>query len=265
MTRRETRRAMAARPIVVFSMGKTGTTSLTAALERATGRPVVKAHALSDDGIERRLAKAGNLAINARPRFLWECEAIAEVVAGGGDWQILCGVRDPIALAVSDHFYGLQRQAEVGVDPWLGADADTGRHRAAIEENLVANFVERDWFADELRAVTGIDAYATPFPTDEGHLTVTNGRFTALITRAEDLSRVGPTAIAAFLDLPTPLDIDRRNVGDRAAGSARDRFLARGRLGPAVVDAAYETPMARHFYTDDERRELAARWTGALV
>ena len=70
VTRLYTARVMTDNPIVIFSMGKTGTTSITGALGSATGRPVVKAHALSSSGIERRMAKAARLRIKARPRFL---------------------------------------------------------------------------------------------------------------------------------------------------------------------------------------------------
>ena len=38
-------------------MGKTGTTSLTRSIESASGRPVLKAHALTSAGVDRRLVK----------------------------------------------------------------------------------------------------------------------------------------------------------------------------------------------------------------
>ena len=82
--------------------------------------------------------------------------------------------------------------------------------------------------------------------------------------RAEDLSDVGPRAIASFLGLAAPLGIDRRNEG--AAGdptSAYHRFVARGELPGDLVDAVYRTPLAQHFYTDEERARFRDRWTGA--
>ncbi|MEZ5245421.1 MAG: putative capsular polysaccharide synthesis family protein [Acidimicrobiales bacterium] len=265
MVHAETRSRLRRNPIVVYSMGKTGTTSLTTALEAASGRPVVKAHALSPRGIATRLAKAQRLAIVERPRFLWSCEEIARALGAGGRWDLLCGVRDPVALAVSDHFYGLQRQREVGRDPWVD-EHDADGHAAAIADNLRTNFIETDWFSEELGAVTGLDVYATPFPHHEGFSTHEDGRFRALVVRAEDLDDVGPRAIASFLGLPAPLPIERRNTG--TAGdptSAYRRFVDRAALPDDLVDAVYATPLARHFYRDDQRARFRARWTGARV
>jgi hypothetical protein len=264
-TRRETHAVLRRDAVVVFSMGKTGTTALTAALASASGRPVVKAHALSRAGIDRRMAKAARLAVVERPRFLWACEEIAEVLGRGGEWDLLCGVRDPVALAVSDHFYGLQRQREVGRDPWIDP-FDHGGHLAAIADNLRENFVSLDWFDTELRPLTGIDVYATAFPHADGTATYDGGRFRALVMRAEDLPGRGPRAVQRFLGLDAPLAIERRNEGTAAQpGSAYRRVLEGGGLPGDLLDEVYRTPMARHFYTDDERRAFRARWSGALV
>ena len=188
MTHAETRAVLRRRPVVVLSMGKTGTTSLTTALEASGRRPVVKAHAVSRDGIARRRAKADRLGIVTRPRFLWSCETIAAVLRAGGEWDLISGVRDPVALAVSDHFYGLEGQGGVGREPWV-AENDDGGHADAIVENLRTNFVQDDWFEQELHPISGIDVYGHPFPHDRGAVVLESGRFRALVLRAEDLRR----------------------------------------------------------------------------
>lgn len=265
MIHSETRDALRQHPIVVFSMGKTGTTSLTTALEQASGRPVVKAHALSREGIERRLAKAERLDVVDRPRFLWSCEAIATSLATGGRWDLLCGVRDPVALAVSDHFYGLQRQQEVGQDPWI-PEPDIDAHGHAIARNLETNFVNTDWFEQELCAATGIDVYDSPFPHCEGARSYTKGRFRALVLRAENLTDIGPRAIASFLGLAAPLAIGRRNEGTAGDPASTYRhFVDHVPLDTDLVDAVYATRLARHFYSDTERAALRTRWTGVRL
>jgi len=261
MTHAETRRVLGHDPIIVFSMGKTGTTSLTRAIKAASGRPVLKAHALSDAGIAARMAKADRLGVMPRPRFLWAGEEIGRALQAGGTWDLLCGVRDPVALAVSDHFYGLQRQREVGREPWVD-DGDLAGHTAAIAENLEANFIEIDWFERELRATTGIDVYLEPFATSAGYQSYTHNGHRALVLRAEDLPRVGGSAVGTFLGLDEPLPIPRRNEGTSGEPtSAYGQFLERGALPVELIERAYDTPMARHFYPDDERRAFLARWT----
>ena len=265
MTRAETRRVLERDPIIVFSMGKTGTTSLTGAMKAASGRPVLKAHALSNVGIATRMAKAERLGLVRRPRFLWACEEISRALQLGGSWDLVCGVRDPVALAVSDHFYGLQRQREIGRDPWVDDD-DIDGHAAAIAHNLEAGFIETDWFDQELQAATGIDIYSREFAPATGYQSYAHGAYRALVLRAEDLSRVGGTAVATFLGLDDALPIPRRNEGTSDdPASAYRRFLEHRALPVDLIDRAYDTPMARHFYSEGELSAFRDRWTGALV
>lgn len=238
---------------------------LTAAISSATDAPVMKAHALSRRGIDERIAKALRQGEVRRPHFYWTSQQISASLRSGGSWNLVCGVREPVSLAVSGHFYGLQRQSEVGVEPAVALD-DMDGHSDAIARELRSRFLEMDWFDTELAPLTGIEVYAEPFPRDRGHQTYENGRFRALVLRAEDLPRTGPTAVRSFLGLDQPLAIDRRNGGtsDRA-DSAYRRFLERGHLSPALVDEVYDTRLARHFYSDEERHAFRLSWTGATV
>jgi len=265
MTHAETRRVLGHDPILVLSMGKTGTTSLTAAMKTACGRPVLKAHALSRAGIAKRIAKADRLGVMPRPRFLWACEEISRALQPGSRWDVVCGVRDPVALAVSDHFYGLQRQREVGLAPWV-VDDDTTGHAEAISRILETEFIGSDWFEQELKPSTGIDVYADDFDSRAGYQTYCHDSTRAIVLRAEDLSRVGGTAVADFLGLEAPLPVTRRNEGTGADPSSAYRgFLEASPLPVELIGRVYDTRLARHFYDDDERASFRARWTGALV
>ena len=261
MTYNETAKRMSQDPVVIFSMGKTGTTSLTQAIAATTSRPVVKAHALSKDGLGRRFATEARLNVQTRPRYLWQCEQIARSLKGDGRWTLLCGVRDPIAIAVSGHFYGLARQGATGQQPWMIGDVEDHAH--AIAQTVEKN-IERDWFREELKPSTGIDVYSTGFPTNVGVQTLENGKFSALILRAEDLDAAGPDAVARHLGHDVPIPIARENTARSSTSSPYDRFCAEGQLPEDVVVAAYETEMARHFYSPTELETFRARWTGAL-
>lgn len=260
MTRRETARTMTQDPIIIFSMGKTGTSALTHAIVSATDRPVLKAHALSADGIARRLEKAQRLSVNRRPRHLWQCEQIAQSLCSPKRWRLLSAVRDPIAMATSDHFYGLSRQVATGQPVWMAGDLDD--HARAIEDNLRTNFIERDWFREELLSETGINVYETPFPTEVGVTTLRNANFCALILRAENITDVGAHAVADHFELAHPLNITRQNRTASSVDSPYDDFRQHGELDPRVVQEVYQTPMARHFYSGEELSAFTSRWTG---
>lgn len=246
---------------MIFSLGKTGTTSVTRALEDASGRPVVKAHALSRAGLDLRYEKAERLAIESRPRFLWACEGIGDALRAGGQWDLLCGVRDPVAAAVSDHFYGIQLQREAAGATWI-ADDDMAGHSAAIENILSTLWCDTDWFDHELNEVTGIDVYRTPFDTDRGAQVYEHGRFRALVLRAEDLSAVGPTELAEFVGLDEPVRIERHNTGTSSdSDSPYRRFCAQPALDESLLDRVYNTRLARYFYSEQERAQFQARWS----
>ena len=259
MTHRETAYVMTQDPVMIFSMGKTGTSSIAEALDEATNRPVVKAHALTQDGLDRRFAKAERLGIHARPRFLWQCEQISRSLDGHKPWKLLCGVRDPVAVAVSDHFYGLARQVETGKQPWMTGGLDG--HALAIAKNIEENFIDRDWFVDELEVVTGIDAYSSEFSTTDGATTLHGNGYCALVVRMENLESVGPQAVAEHFQIGSPLALAHRNQGRSSAASPYRQFLSEGVLPQDTVSAAYRTPMARHFYSAVELDTFRQRWT----
>ena len=134
-------------------------------------------------------------------------------------------------------------------------------HGAAVAEILQRRFLAVDWFRDELAATTGVDVYREPFDRDRGWHVYDGAPARVLLTRFEDLERVGADALRSFFAVAREPTIPRRNVGlgddDR---SLYHRFLAEGRLPADLVDAVYTTPLARHFYTDEERAAFAERW-----
>ena len=252
-------------PIVVFSLGKTGTTTVAEALQAATGRTVVKAHALSRTGLDIRYEKAERLGVAERPRHLWRCEEIANILRSGGSWDLICGIRDPVAAAVSDHFYGLQLQVAANQTPWID-DGDTAAHARAIERTLETMWCDVDWFETELQAITDIDVYAKPFDVDRGFGVYEQDRFRAIVIRAEDLSLAGPQALADYVGLDKPLEMKSRNVGSRRdVGSDYQRFCVNPGFDPLVLDRVYRTPLARHFYSDAERAQFVKRWNTIVI
>lgn len=262
ITQAEQRRELAGDPIVILSLGKTGTTSLERALKLATGRRVAKGHVASRAGLDARIAKEARLGIVERPHFWWRNEAIAAALRGrapSGRWDVLTGVRDPIALAVSDRFYGRKLQAEAGLEL---ETVELAEHGAAIDSTLTRLFLDDDWFRSEFEPATGIDVYAEPHPIGAAAVRESE-RCRALILRFEDLRTVAPCACQAFFGLDDALVVEHGNRGDGDRdGSDYHRFLTTPVLDPAVVEAVYDTALARHFYDETERASMRNRWIG---
>jgi len=242
-------------PILIYSMGKAGTSAMTASVKAVTGRPVVKVHAISRSGVEQRRLSSGG----GRPRILWAGNHLRREfrLDPRHRWTVICGVREPIARGVSAYFYRPRPATTVRTH----GDRDVDASARAVGQ-YVAGLAGHDWFEEELRSMTGIDVYAKPFEPGRGFATYEAGRFRVLVVRSEDLRRVGPAALAAHLGLADPVPILDRNLGeDHLAGDAYTLFKRTVRFPRPLVESAYDTRLARHFYDAAEIEGFIRRWS----
>ena len=264
------RRQVGPQPLVVYSMPKVGSTTLLQAA-RAGGRRAIPAHRLSPKG---RAAEAAQTAVHAPKRRstklwragyggVWRSDYIAQRLArspkAGTRWEVITGVRDPVARSISGFFHASERTDTV--DPNAPAD------RVDLDE-LRTRWIDaywrghsHDWFAEELEPTTGIDVFSSPFTPADGYADYENAKFRVLLVRNEDIDRVGARALAEFLRSPA-VDLPRHNrATDKAYGDVYRRFAAEVTVPDDILDHAYGTRVAQHFYTDAEREACRRRWS----
>ena len=82
-----------------------------------------------------------------------------------------------------------------------------------------------------------------------------------LLLRLESFDRA-PRVLASFLGLSGPVVIHRRNDGSsgRFAQTYRE-FLAAARLPGELLDEAYDSEYARHFYAQNEIAQFRRQWS----
>lgn len=248
-------------PILVYSMGKAGTTSLTNALEALTGRPVLKAHTLDRSEIRQRIETDRRERGLERAHFWWRGEwiAINLRLSRNRPWDVITAVREPIARAASAYFYNIQVRVEAGKAAQPSADPEA--HIAAIADFALGIGVRRDWFRNELEPTTGIDVYSEPFPTAQGYQSIQRERFALLVLRYENLRDAAPTALQEFLSTEQPVELPSANVGSTRTAGPYANFLTDGRLPASVVEQVYSSTFSRHFYSAAERERFCSRWT----
>jgi hypothetical protein len=279
-------------PTVVFSMGKTGSTAVARAVQDATGRPVFQVFRLDAARLgpaeqryrTRAAANANGVRRNGAVAFpgahhLWESEhLIHHPPTPSAPWTVITTVREPVAQAISAFFHAVRRSDPVTSDsptlsaPTAGPTPGTsaaGRDRetvAALTDQLVSeNWIREPlrWFPREFAGAVGFDALAYPFDSARGWGTVETPAVRLLILRQESFD-AAPDALASFLGLPTPVAIPRRNDGARGRfAGAYARFLQEARLPKALLDEAYDSKFARHFYGPAEMQAFRRRWSGA--
>jgi len=247
-------------PLVVFSMGKTGSTAIARAIHDATGDPVFQVFRLSPDLVtdaERRYRATEPDAPFPGARHLWESEyLLRRPPTASAPWTVITTVREPVAQAVSAFFHASGRRAYL----------DGDRSVAQLVDELVAGDWTRPpvrWFDREFRSAFGIDVYEQPFDVAAGHAVIETPAVRVLLLRQESFA-AAPIALGRFLGRAGPVPVPARNeASTKSYGGRYAEFVASARLPPAVLDAAYGSRYARHFYADREREGFRRRWAAA--
>lgn len=235
---------------VVYTMGKVGSSSVSAGL-RAAGLACHHIHSLRHDTLLRQTRTA--LAQNRfPPRHTCLSMAWREQILDRERCRYISLVRDPMARTLSAFFENLFRRT----DGLTAASPPEALFEAYCAEAHHEHWL--DWFGFEFRDQLGIDVFARPFDRaarmvelPESHTVIF--RIDCPETRiAEVLSRTFGRPVA-----PIPTNIGSQK--DYAAAYAAVRQMAR--FPRDLTDRIYDSAFVRHFWTEAEREEMRARWT----
>lgn len=237
-------RAGRRRAVLVYSMGKVGSTAVVHALQTAPDLAVFHVHHLA--AVPAR--GAGHR--RALSALLWR-----ELVAPGVPAAVITLTREPIARNVSAFFQNLRREVG-GPAPWQAPTA-----------TLVETFLTRfdhtravRWFDDEPRRALGVDVYAAPFDAAAGHARIAHDRYPTLVLRCELDDAAKGRLIGAFLGR-AGVELARANAGeDKAYAHAYAAFRRALRVPQALAGMLLESRYARHFHTPAELAAARTRW-----
>lgn len=250
-------------PILVWQMGKVGSTSIEEAVLQAPGRaPFFRTHLLSPEMIVR--GETYRRAQNRGTREYLRSDAIrAALLNSRHGWRIVTVVREPMSRNLSAFFQNL--------DVYFGRDArkrlDSLEFPRAVSL-LAENFVEQfdhdrpaEWFDHEIRGLLGVDVLELPFDTELGAATYCAGSHSLLVLRVESLAQSGEGALADFLGMPG-LVLGRHNDGEAKWYSSYYRQLRLEHpLPKQLLDRVYGSRYARRFYSPDELLRYRDMWS----
>lgn len=251
-------------PIIVYQMGKVGSSALYAGLRALSlSVPVYQCHMLNNlDEIEASVRKM----YRTSPPVLPEIErgrALRREIEQkqGTEWFLLSMVREPVARNVSAFFQNLPDLIPGAMDRPSNDPLDIGW----VRDEFIHHYdhsAPAEWFDSQLRDVFDIDVFASPFPIARGYETYKGPNARLLVLRYDNLKECIAPALSEFLGLKE-FTLPRVNVtDDKQFRDLYRRFLATP-LPADYVRQMYGTSYARHFWTDAERAALTARWTDA--
>ena len=271
-------------PILVYNMGKVGSTSIIYSLSSLKfSRPVYQCHWLVHQNLKRaekrirsnanKLAKS-SLPIKPRPYYIWTGQYYADKVkslhGSGEKWDVVSLVRDPVARNLSSFFqnidssygYDLKKAAaekplvEILEELWVIFD----KNYILAEPNAIKDNDPTSWFDIELREALNIDVYSDTFPIEQGYSIIENDHVRLLLLRMEDLNRCAKPAFFNFMGIMN-FNLQKGNVGeDKYYAQVYKEFLKHISIPDTYVNKLYNSQYCKHFYTPAELESFKHTW-----
>ncbi|ORV83858.1 hypothetical protein AWC11_21760 [Mycobacterium interjectum] len=196
---------------------------------------------------------------------------------GGEYFDIITATRDPLARKISCFFHHLavSRENPAAEYPFCFDSVETALN-AGMDE-LIARFQAwndaipetTQWFDHHFEPATGIRIYDHKFDPEKGWQIFREGKWRVLVLRFEDIHKNHLHALNEFV-------MERYGESSRVGRlwpanlSSRkwyfdlmNEFRQQIQFSEADMDAAYCTPYARYFYTDQELASMRSKWRKA--
>lgn len=276
------RKAQGRDPILIYQMGKVGSSSIAEALSRH-GLSVVHLHALNPKTLSAVKARCRERSVAFPPHIRASQRVWEEFITPGRPLQIISLVRDPVARNISAYFENLQfshlpnrREAAAPIlslsQKLLGRLSRSVPSDHSLEGRKVEKMIEEfltkypasipiRWFDREVKNVLGVDVYKYPFPTAVGAQVICERRVKMLILRAETPDALKSIALQKFVDVPQ-LRLEHKNgTSQKPYSGWYHAFLQQFRPPDIYLQKVYGSQYMQHFYTPEEIQRFREDWT----
>ena len=241
-------------PVILYQMGKVGSTSIRESLKRHGVHPVFHVHRMNPlniEGTRAAFVKRGQVPPYDRTgAYLYR-----NVVQNKKKARIITIVREPVSRNISAFFQNYELLS--GVD-YL----QNGSTKNELVSRFLANYphqVPLTWFNVEMKQTLGIDVFSYPFPKKKGYLIIKQGNFELLILKLDLPDTIKEKIIGNFVGL-VDFKLRRHNTAQnkKYAKTYKD-FTTGVSLPYTYVKQLCDSKYSRHFYS---KSELGAVWTG---
>lgn len=238
-------------PIIVYQMGKVGSSSVQESLHRCGYKPVYHLHRMNPAHIQRIRAEYAQKNQPPPDDSLGE-KLYAEIIQSRRPAHFITLVREPIGRNISAYFQNLTRfsASSVSIDAQIDAFLRDYPHDVPLT-----------WFDDEVKPVLGIDVYSEIFPLEKGWIRFQNGPFELLLLRIELEDALKEKVIRDFIQRPDFKLINANAAESKEYADRYREFTHTIRLPESYIEKMCSAKYTRHFYSADEIEKIRAKWT----
>ena len=245
--------------VLVYQMGKVGSSSVRDALQATDGVRVFQTHWCNEENLrrhagvvheQRRVSNRYGDRTHAGPMLR------RRLIETGAASKVVTMVRDPMARNVSSYFqhldeiWGVRRAHErVAIEDLLSGFIDVFEH----DEPLT-------WFQTEIQAVLGVDLLAEPFDRDRRWSLVESGHWSILIFRTDLPDEGKRNAMCSLMGRPITMGARSNDGRDKKYAEQYRAFKEQLRVPDSLLSRLYDSPVTQHFFRDDEIAAMRARW-----
>ncbi len=243
-------------PVIVYQMGKVGSTSIYSSIADCGVQPIDQVHRMNPEHIDELVSSRADRGLHPhRPDHCARgLELYEQIVSPKRESKFISLVRNPLDRNVSAFFFNVFDRKE--------------QYQSLSTPRLVEVFIEEYahdvplvWFQREPAVTLDIDVYDTSFPAERGHRTYQNGSFELLVLRTELPDAEKEDIIKQFLGL-SRFQIQRRNVGkSKEYAEAYQAFKENACIPKSYLDRMLQSQYAELFYTDKEIERTYDCWS----
>jgi hypothetical protein len=237
-------------PILVYQMGKVGSSSIRATLRRNEIRPIFQYHRMNPQNIQTYVEGRGGKQKIHEEVGLKLNELIVKPKRRA---KVITMVREPVARNVSDFFERFGFFTGKRKDSTIQTDELAQLHRIFLEE--YPHDEPLIWFDIEMKTMLGVDVFEHPFDKEKGYVRFQHKNYDVLVIKLETPDEIKAQALSEFLGRDT-LDVSiARAAETRVYADLYDQFKKTLILPPA-------SQLVTHFYTPAEVEKFRAKWEG---
>jgi len=206
-------------PIIIYQMGKVGSSSIKNSLKSHGIDSVFHAHRINPDNIKAvqkdNLEHGLKLMLNSIMYDIVGNRIYFKIVERNKKSKFITLTREPISRNISAFFQNFLRFTD---KRYTDSDFTINELINLFLKEYNHN-VPLTWFDVEIKETLGIDVYQHPFPKEKGYLKIKKNNFDLLIIKCELDDKIKNNVLSSFLNLKN-LKLTRSNVSLKKEYSA---------------------------------------------